>query len=134
MGMNMTSMLGARVKEGWMAGLPPHPESPRRISGAYLSLIAVSFSELRKDLAHLLQSGWAEPVRRRAEELSSTLAKACERQHLGDLGAAARSLANLTRLSRANALPIQPALAEKIDALMRQATKLLAVESKRQLG
>ena len=130
----MTNLLGARVKEGSMAGLPPHPENRRRISGAYLSLIAISFSELRKDLAHLIESRWAEPVRRRAEELSTTLARACERQHLPDLGAAARSLANLTRLSRANALPVQPALREKFDALMREATNLLSVESKAQPG
>jgi hypothetical protein len=130
----MTNLLGARVKEGWMAGLPPHPERRRRISGAYLSLIAVSFSELRQDLRHLIESRWAEPVRRRAEELSSTLARACERQHLPDLGAVARSLANLTRLSRANALPVRPALGEKFDLLTREATNLLAVESKRQPG
>ena len=130
----MTNMLGARVKEAWMAGPTPHPENRRRVSGAYLSLIAVSFSELRKDLNHLVESGWAEAVRRRAEELSSTLAKACERQQLEDLGAVARATANLTRLSRANALPIRDALLEKFVDLMREATTLLAVESKRQIG
>jgi hypothetical protein len=130
----MTNLLGARVKEGWMAGLPPHPENRRRISGAYLSLIAVSFSELRKDLTHLVESSWAEPVRRRADELSTTLARACARQELQELGAVARSLSNLTRLSRANALPIRSALAEKFNALMREATTLLSVESKRGLG
>lgn len=122
------------MKEEWMAGLPPHPENRRRISGAYLSLIAVSFSELRQDLRHLIESTWAEAVRRRAEELSSTLARACERQSLTELAAVARSLANLSRLSRANALPIQAALREKFDALLRDATRLLSVESKRQLG
>jgi hypothetical protein len=130
----MTNLLGARVKEGWMAGLPPHPENRRRISGAYLSLIEVSFSELRKDLQHLLESTWAESVRRRAEELSVTLARACERQSLDELAAVARSLANLARLPRAKALPIQAALREKFDALMREATRLLHVESKRRLG
>jgi hypothetical protein len=130
----MTNMLGARVKEAWMAGPTPHPENRRRISGAYLSLIAVSFSELRKDLIHLIESRWAEAVRRRAEELSTTLAKACDRQDLDGLGAVARATANLTRLSRGNALPIQSALQEKFVDLMREATNLLAVESKKQLG
>ena len=127
----MTTALGARVKEGWMAGLPPHPENRRRVSGAYLSLIAVSFSELRKDLAHLVESGWAEPVRRRADELSSTLAKACARQELNDLAAVARTLANLTRITRANALPIRSALNEKFQDLMRTANNLIALETKR---
>ena len=117
-----------------MAGLPPHPENRRRVSGAYLSLIEVSFSELRKDLQHLLESTWAEAVRRRAEELSATLARACERQSLDELAAVARSLANLARLPRAKALPIQAALREKFDALMREAMRLLHAESKRRLG
>jgi hypothetical protein len=130
----MTNLLGARVKEGWMAGHPPHPENRRRISGAYLSLITISFSELRSDLQHLVESTWAEAVRRRAEELSSTLARACERQGLTELAAVARSLANLTRLTRANALPVRTALREKFDVLMREATRLLALESKRRLG
>ena len=115
-----------------MAGLPPHPENRRRISGAYLSLIAVSFSELRKDVAHLVESTWAEPVRGRADELSATLAKACARQELDELAQVARALANLTRISRANALPVLPALNDKFQDLMRRANNLLAVETKRQ--
>lgn len=130
--MMMTKTLGARVKEGWMAGLPPHPENRRRISGAYLSLIAVSFSELRKDLAHLVESTWSEPVRRRADELSATLAQACARQELDDLAGVARSLANLTRISRANALPVLSALNDKFQDLMRTANNLIAAETKRQ--
>ena len=131
----MTTTLGARVKEGWMSGLPPRvPEERRKISGAYLSLIAVSFSELRKDLTQLIETSWAEPVRRRAEELATTLAKACERQELRDVGAHARSLANLTRLARPNALPILSALQQKFDALLREAQALLANYSKKQLG
>jgi hypothetical protein len=132
--MMMTTTLGARVKEGWMAGMPPLPENRRRISGAYLSLIEVSFSELRKDLTLLVDSRWAEAVRRRAEELSSTLAKACARQQLDEVAAVARALANLTRISRANALPVLPAMKEKFDALMRDATTLLSAVSKRGLG
>ena len=128
----MTTALGARVKEGWMAGLPPHPENRRRISGAYLSLITISFSELRKDLAHLVESTWAEPVGRRADELSATLAKACARQELDELAGVARALANLTRISRANALPVLSALNDKFQDLMRTANNLLAVETKRQ--
>jgi len=130
--MMMTKTLGARVKEGWMAGLTPHPENRRRISGAYLSLITISFSELRKDLAHLVESTWAEPVRRRADELSATLAKACARQELDELAGVARALANLTRISRANALPVLSALNDKFQDLMRRANTLLAVETKRQ--
>ena len=133
-GMTTNLLLGARVKEGWMSGLTPRPESRRRISGAYLSLISISFSELRKDLQHLAESRWAEPVRRRAEELSSTLVAACDGQGLRDLAAVARSLTHLTRLTRANALPIHSALQEKFDLLMRRATALLSIESKRQPG
>lgn len=117
-----------------MAGLPPHSENRRRVSGAYLSLIEVSFSELRKDLALLIESRWAEAVRRRADELSSTLAQACARQQLDETATVARALANLTRISRANALPILPALKEKFDGLMRRAMALLSAESKRGLG
>ena len=118
-----------------MIGLPPRvPEDGSGISGAYLSLIAVSFSELRKDLQLLIESGWAEPVRRRADELASTLAEACDRQRLKDVALLARSLANLSRLSKAKARPVQSALREKFDELLREVQRLLAAQSKRRMG
>lgn len=106
----------------------------RRISGATFSLIVISFSELRKDLRHLLESRWEEPVRRRAHELASTLADACDRQGLKDVAVLARSLANLARLSKEQAATIQPALAEKFDSLQREAQRLLSLHSKQQFG
>jgi len=103
-----------------MAGMSGSaPREQRSVSGATLSLIAVAFSELRGDLRYLLDSGWDEPVRRRAEELAFVLSKACLRQGLDDLTVFFRSTANLTRLSRANALPVLPALEEKLESLMR---------------
>lgn len=103
-----------------MAGMSGSaPRARQSISGATLSLMAVAFSELRGDLNRLLDSGWDEPVRRRAEELASTLSKACLRQGLDVLMVLFRSTANLTRLSKANAIPVLPALREKLDSLMR---------------
>lgn len=106
----------------------------KRISGAYLSLIAVAFSELRKDTLLLLDSGWAEPVRRRAHELASTLAEACARQGLKDVAGHCRSVANLARLTKANAAPIETALREKFDDLHRETQQLLAKRSNRYIG
>ena len=79
-----------------MSGLPPRMlrrDAP--VPDAALSLIAVAFSELRRDVSLLLESAWAEPVRRRAEELATTLADACNRQGLAEACLAARSLAHL---------------------------------------
>src|SRR5436190_10763517 len=92
------------LKEGRMA--PEIPRARKTVSRAYLSLIAVSFSELRKDTILLIESRWADAVRRRAEELSSTLAVACERQGLKEVARLGRSLASLTRLTAAQALPL----------------------------
>lgn len=105
-----------------MAGKPP---------GAYLSLIAVALSELRRDTVLLVDSGWAEPVRRRAHELASTLADACDRQGLKELAAHCRSAANLARLTRANAAPIESALREKFESLHRESQRLLGKHSKK---
>jgi hypothetical protein len=120
------------LKEGRMA--PEIPRARKPVSRAYLSLIAVSFSELRKDTVLLLETRWAEAVRRRAEELSSTLAEACERQGLKDVARLGRSLASLTRLTAAQALPLEEELKEKFSMLLRQAETRLAEQSKQQLG
>lgn len=106
----------------------------KRISGATFSLIAVSFSELRKDLAHLLESEWAEPVRRRAHELASTLADACDRQGLKDVAVLARSLANLARLSKVQAMSLRSELSEKIDSILRDAERRMSIHAKQRLG
>jgi hypothetical protein len=118
-----------------MAGLPPRgPGEANRRSGAFLSLVAVSLSELRRDLAHLNESGWSEPVRRRADELASTLADACERQGLADLAAVVRPMSNLSRLRKAKALPILNELRHEFDGLLREAEKRLAKYSKKYIG
>jgi hypothetical protein len=118
-----------------MAGLPPRtPGDPIRISGAYLTLIVISFSELRRDMIDLIDSEWEEPLRRRAHELASTLAEACDRQGLQDVAGCARSLANLARLTREKAVPLQSALHEKAGSLLREAEKQLSRHSKRRLG
>jgi hypothetical protein len=109
-------------------------EEGRKISGAWLSLIAVAFSELRRDATLLVDSGWAEPVRRRAHELAVTLADACDRQGLSELAAHCRSMANLARITKANAVPIESALREKFDALHRKGQQLLAKHSKKYIG
>ena len=104
-----------------MAGMSrsaPRPE--KTLSDATLSLIALAFSELQGDVRHLLTSKWDEPVRRRAEELSSTLLLACLKQGLDELVPLLRSISNLTRLSRSSALPVLRALREKLDSLMRE--------------
>ena len=106
----------------------------KKISGAYLSLIAVALSELRRDTKLLVDSGWAEPVRRCAYELASTLAEACDRQGMKDVAVRCRSVANLARLSKADALPIESALKEKFEALHRETEKLLATRFKQGLG
>ena len=106
----------------------------KKISGAYLSLIAVALSELRRDTKLLVDSGWAEPVRRRAQELALTLVEACDRQGMTDVAAHCRSAANLARLTKTEALPIESALREKFEALHRETEKLLAAHSKRGIG
>src|SRR5262245_16302181 len=93
---------GARVAGGRMTSLPPRESGGKnRPPGAFLSLIAISLHELRRDLTHLNDSGWEEPVRRRADELASTLADACERQGMAELANLVRPMANLARLPRA---------------------------------
>src|SRR5581483_8370376 len=83
----------------------PAPGEPRPIPDATLSLFAVALVELRRDLRQLVDSRWNEAVRRRAEELSSTLGQACQRMGLAGLQPFLRSLTNLTRVPRADALP-----------------------------
>lgn len=113
---------------------PEAPREPRKVSRAHLSLIAVSFSELRKDLRLLFETRWADAVRRRAEELSSVLAEACERQGLREVARLGRSLTGLTRLTAAQALPLESDLREKFELLLRQAEARLAEQAKQQLG
>jgi hypothetical protein len=103
----------------------PAPREPRPVPGSTLSLFAVALAELRRDLRRLLDSRWDEPVRRRAEELSTALAQACHRSGLRDLTPPLRAIANLVRLPRARAIPLLPALREKIDALAGEAAALL---------
>jgi hypothetical protein len=127
--------LGVRLKEGRMTSLHPEgSERPDEISGTFLSLITISFLELRQDIARLMESNWSEPVRRRAHELATTLEEACGRQGLSELSGLARSIASLVRLSRAEAGPLLMALREKFEELMALANRLLARYSNRQTG
>lgn len=112
-----------------MVGMSANAPRERRIPGATLSLIAVAFSELRRDVDDLLDSRWAEPVRRRAEELSSVLAKACARQGLDDLEPILRAVHHLARLHKTSALPVLPALREKFDSLLRTIERQLPKRS-----
>lgn len=104
------------------------------VPGAVISLVSVALSELRRDLSLLLSSGWDERVRRRAENLASTLMDACDRQGLGEISAALRALIHLTRVSAATALPLRGALRRKFRALLVQADVHLAARSKRYVG
>jgi hypothetical protein len=114
-------MLGQGWKEEPMAGMSGSaPRERKAISGAFASLIAIAASELRRDLRLLLDTGWNESVRRRAHELSSTLAQACQRQGLDELQPYLRSTTNLTRISRADAMPVMPALRDKFESLQRE--------------
>jgi len=92
----------------------------RPIPGATLSLISLGLSELGRDLRLLLASRWSEPVRRRAEELSATLADTCEQQGLQTIPRLLRVANHLTRIPRAQALPLQGALRAKIESLLRE--------------
>jgi hypothetical protein len=104
------------------------------IPGAVLSLVGVAFSELQRDLAALLASHWEEVLRRRADELASTLARACDQQGLREVAVVARALANLTRLSQATALPLRPALKGKFRVLLLKSDRLLAAHAGRYVG
>jgi len=118
-----------------MAGIPGSaPRERKAISEAYLSLIAVAFSELRRDLRDLIETEWEESIRRRAEELTITLSQACQRQKLDDLVKLLRYVANLTRVSRENALPILPELKEKFESLIGGIQTALSRRSSRYMG
>jgi len=103
------------------------------IPGAVLSLVGVALTELKHDLDRLL-TDWDEGVRRRAEELASTLAAACDRQGLPDVAAVARALCHLTHLSPATAAPLRIALKRKFRTLLVQADRRLAMRARRYVG
>src|SRR5437762_2922512 len=104
------------------------------VTSSFLSLAWLALSELRGDLAELVDSAWDETVRRRAEELSGAFRQACERQALSDLAGVALALSSLTQLSRTTALPIRSALRVKFRDLLRKADQLLAARTKRYVG
>lgn len=106
----------------------------RTVSGAFASLVAIALMELRRDVRLLLESRWNEAVRRRAEELAASLADACGRQGLDDLHLYLRSTTNLVRLSRKDALPVLPALQDKLASLLVDIEKRLPKRGDRLLG
>jgi hypothetical protein len=118
-----------------MAGMSASaPRDRQRLPEATLSLVALAYSELRGDVRRLLVSRWDEPVRRRAEELSTALDGACRRQDCPDLARLFRSVTNLARLSRADALLVLPALREKFELLMKDIEAFLPRWSDRSCG
>ena len=106
------------------------PRERKYISQATLSLFSLALSELGRDVRRLVESRWDEPVRRRAEELSGTLFEACSRQGLEDLMPLLRAVTHLTRLSKADAIPLLPALREKFGTLLRKVETLLPKRSR----
>ena len=118
-----------------MTSLPAEePEKRDEISGAFLSLITISFLELRQDIARLLESEWSETARRRTLQLASTLDDACSRQGLEEISRLARSIASLARLSRQEAGPLLLALREKFEEVLGNAQRLISRYSKRETG
>ena len=115
-----------------MTRLPPlPPEEKKEIPGATLSLISLALSELRKDVALLLEAGWPEPVRRRAFELATTLWEASRRQGLLEVAEASRAISGLAGLSREKALPLRAALREKFEELLGIAQRRVAKLARR---
>jgi hypothetical protein len=98
---------------------------------ALLPLLSICLSELRRDLALLFDSDWAESPRRRARELVAAIEQAGQRQGLQALTNAARSMKNLLDLSRKDAVPLGSALPEKLEELLKLAEKAVLEESKR---
>ena len=118
-----------------MTGTPPKGTRVNDgISGATLTLIAISLSELRKDIAGLLDADWPEPLRRRAHELASALWEACRRQGLEEVAIPARSIASLAMLSHDKAAPLREALREKFEELISLAQGHVAKIVKRRTG
>jgi hypothetical protein len=108
-------------------GKKGRPDDPARVtSSAFLSLLSLSFAELRKDIDQLLGADWPEPARRRAHELATTLWEACRRQGLDEIAGQARALASLAGLSHEKAAPLRPALREKFDELLRTSQALVS--------
>lgn len=101
-------------------------DRPLVTSSAFLSLLSLSFAELRKDIDQLLGADWPEPARRRAHELATTLWEACRRQGLDEIALQAREMASLTGLSHEKAAPLRAALREKFDELLRTAQALVS--------
>jgi hypothetical protein len=104
------------------------------VPGAVISLVGVALSELRRDLNQLLSSGWDERIRRRAEELASTLIDACEQHGLREISALVRALSSMTRISAATALPLLGGLRRKFRTLLVQADIHLAARTDRYVG
>jgi hypothetical protein len=95
------------------------------VTGTLLSLVQLCLSELRADLARLLESGWAEPERKRACELARVLDQACEQQGLRRLALVVRSVAMLAGLSSKDAMPLETELRAKFKELLLLAEKCL---------
>jgi hypothetical protein len=133
--MGLAIVKGARVAGGRMSSLPPRESGAKsRQSGAFLSLVAISLHELRRDLVHLIDSRWDEAIRRRAHELAGTLADACERQAMADLAGLVRPMANLARLPKPKALPVLAELRREFDGLLRDAESQLGRYTKKVIG
>jgi hypothetical protein len=84
----------------------------------FLRDLPLAVIELEKAVGELLESSWEEPFRRRALELSSTLAAASARMRLSHVASVAKAIASLLRISPEEALPIREALRDKLRELL----------------
>jgi hypothetical protein len=120
-----------RPEPGRLPRLPgAAPGDQGTISGTFLSLLQLCLSELRADIARLLESGWAEPERRRTCELARVLEQACDQQGLRRLAQVARSVAMLAGLSSNEAMPLHTELRKKFKELLLLAEKCLLKSSR----
>jgi hypothetical protein len=99
---------------------------------ALLPLISICLSELRRDIASLSDSKWAEAPRRRTRELVSAIEEACDRQGMDAMENLAMSMMRLICLPDEEVLALGSALSEKLEELLSKAEKIASDECKRQ--
>ena len=99
---------------------------------ALLPLISICLSELRRDIARLFASHWAEAPRRRTRELLTAIEQACDRQRLDAMAILARSMLNLTGLPQKEAVSLGSALRATLEELLAQGDRLVSEELNRQ--
>lgn len=120
------------MKEGSVAALSPRLPMGRFVRPpALLPLISICLSELRRDIASLIESQWAEAPRRRTRDLVSAIEEACDRQGLKAMANLARSMRMLICLPDEEVLELGSALSEKLEELLRKAEWVASDELRR---